>query len=243
MGPKVLDVIRGLAEDFFDKKLPEYPSNPPGDAIRDLFEVAGFVEPTLLLDELDRDWDKFREKFEEQVWDMYGPTPPIRKVVESVNERFNKEFQPFDGVKPQSTLFLISDGEGENSNGEGENEKDGSLEDMCQRIEKNGTTIFSCLLSVSDLVAPRRLYDVPQPRWPKGAEVLFRCASIVHEGETIFEILRGHGWTVKDGDRLFFQFNEDKFTLELLDVLSKIRERLDTKRLIASTSTNDRRRI
>lgn len=203
--------LASLASRFLNVSVPSPPSRVYRGGVRDLFQMAGLGDRSILLGELGRRWSELESRLWEQRFDLFGETP-MREALAAIRKRFQLEFKAYPGL-PRSALLVISDGES----------TDGSPIEECRSLAGEGTKVIGAYLTSSDIVKPRSLYSDAPPDWPAGAKTLFEMSSVVGEDAMVMELLQSQRWESTASSRLFIQLNEsealNEFVSAVLDTL------------------------
>ncbi|MDA0166548.1 TIR domain-containing protein [Solirubrobacter ginsenosidimutans] len=123
---------------------------------------------------------------------------------------------------PPPILFIVSDGEPTDASGD-------TIRAVAEEIRAADVVIVSCLLTDEDLTESRRLYGSPRPGWPRGARLMFECASQLPQRSPFDAYLIEHRWTVDPDARLFTQINQSEVLTEFSKVILSPLEPSDRK--------------
>lgn len=181
-----------------------------GPEVRDLLEQSGEHSSTISLDYLAKNWDGYQAQIHSLVPQMFGNTP-MGQCFRVASQRFENEFGR-RGYTNSPVLFVLSDGE----------PTDSSYEDIlacADQLKNRGILIFSCYVTNSDITEPRHIYGAASNSWPKGARLMFDCASPLPPNTPFEEYMREHKWTVEECGRLFTQINQSEVLSEFLNML------------------------
>lgn len=133
---------------------------------------------------------------------IYGNTP-MRQAAEEIAARFKRTGAD---ANEKRILLVISDGE----------PTDGDPSKTFGAIEQTGVTIVSCFVTDGDIAEPRTLVAAQQPGWTDGAKLMFRIASRLDDTDPLARALLAHGWTIKEGAKLFVQVNHSEVLAEFV---------------------------
>lgn len=188
-------------------------SKTPGGAVRDLL-----AHPTLpalpsaaQLSESWKDYQNHLLSWKAYTGDLFGSTP-LCQALRTMRDRIREEGSRRNFTFP-ILLLIISDGLID----------EGDPLPLIEELHAMGVMTLCCYLAERDVLASRTLYDAEETHWSDGAQLLFRCASILHNdnyvSRAMFDYLSDHGWHPYEGVRLFAQVNQAEALGDFLEIL------------------------
>jgi hypothetical protein len=127
-----------------------------------------------------------------------------------VKERFDHEEQT--GRYSGKILFMLSDGEPTDAPVD-------VVAGIAEMLRKSNVMLVSCYVTDEDITEPRKLYGKTENDSPKGARLMFDCASELPPNSPFESYLSEYNWTVAQGARLFTQINQSEALSEFLNLL------------------------
>lgn len=181
-------------------------SSPP---VRDILEGVSSKTSTVGINELAKNWEKYKAHVEGLAIKMFGATPMLEGV-ETVYERFISEEK--EHSYSGKILFILSDGDPTDA-------PTAEVISSLDRLKNKDILVVSCYVTDHNITEPRCLYGEEQSTWPDGANLMFNAASTVPDGTSFHDFLIEHHWTLDNNARLFTQINQSEVLREFLEVL------------------------
>src|SRR6266566_3108909 len=193
-----------------------------GAKVQDMLRRPDEPEAPIALDLLADRWDLYQAHVRNLAPTMFGDTP-MKQGFQEIGERFARERQGRRYVE-SSVLFVLSDGEPTDVSSPEE------IVQLARNLKAKNIEVISCYVTDANITEPRRLYGKVQPAWPKGAQLMFECASILPRPSAFESYMVEHRWTLDQDSRLFSQVNQSEILAEFLSVItSPLELRTETK--------------
>lgn len=175
----------------------------------DLLDKPGKPSSIVGLSYLSDHWQEYKIHVEGLAKKMFGDTP-MRQGFSVAKTRFEHEEQiaSYSG----KILFTLSDGE----------PTDATVDkgaEIAATLRNSDVMLISCYVTGKDITEPRKLYGARQNDWPKGAGLMFDCASELPMNSPFEAYLSEYNWTVAPRARLFTQINQSEVLSEFLNML------------------------
>ncbi|MDQ1318471.1 MAG: hypothetical protein QG588_2133, partial [Candidatus Poribacteria bacterium] len=197
-----------------------------GPAVRDLLKLDT-RDSLVSIEDLADDWQRYESNVRSLAIEMFGATPMVQGF-EIASARFQKEQKRQQHAG--KLLFVLSDGD----------PTDGDMDDVvssAHSLQDEETLIISCYVTSEDITAPRVLYNSPDPKWPKGASLMFECSSTL-PSESVFQAyLTEHHWKFQKNSKLFSQINQSEVLAEFLNLLLSPLQPQDAKSSLCASSS------
>ena len=187
-------------------------SKKPGGAVRDLLAQPSL--PALpSVAQLTDHWDQYKEHLTSKKYtlDILGTTP-LCQALATIRDRLKEELTQKAFVQPV-LLLIVSDG----------GSTDGDPLPIITELHQMEVVTLCCYLGEQDILNAKRLYEVEDSRWSKGAKSMFHMASVLRNdcylSRAMFDYLSDTGWQPQEGARLFAQINHSEALDSFLKVL------------------------
>lgn len=199
-----------------------------GSKVRDLLATSFSDTSTVAIDDLAKNWQRYKEHVEGLAKQMFGDTP-MQEGFKTVLFRFQEELSK-NNYSDEPVLFILSDGDPTDS-------RNAEILKLSNDIKKLGVTIISCYVTDENITNTRTLYSEAEPNWPNGARLMIESSSVLPNNSSFSNYLNEFHWEFSENPKLFSQINQSEVLSEFMQMILSPLEKEDSKNLNSNNST------